>query len=143
MRSEPPRRAVEADIPAIAAVVNGWIDATPWLPRLHAPQAIEAIVRAAFPDREIWVIGDPVVAYLSLDPKAGRIAGLYCARPGEGHGRALIEAAKRGRSALTLSTHVPNVGAQRFYRREGFVETGRVDPEPPETVPEIVMEWRA
>jgi GNAT superfamily N-acetyltransferase len=143
MRSEPPRRAVPADVPAIAAVVNGWIDATPWFRRVHAPETIEGLVRDVLPRRVIWVIGAPVAGYLSLDPAENRVAALFCARTGEGLGKALMDVAKEGRTFLTLRTHVPNLAAQRFYRREGFVETGRADPEPPETVPEVVMEWRA
>jgi hypothetical protein len=143
MRSETPRRAVAADVPAIAAVVNGWIDATPWMPRVHPPETIEGFVRDAFPKRVIWVIGAPVAAYLSFDPEESRVAALFCARTGEGLGKTLLDRAKEGRAFLTLNTHVPNLGAQRFYRREGFVETGRKEAEPPETVPEIVMEWRA
>jgi ribosomal protein S18 acetylase RimI-like enzyme len=143
MTSELIRRAVAEDVPAIAAVVNGWIDATPWLPRVHAAQAIEGLVREAFPRRVVWVIGDPVAGFLSLDAGQGRIAALNCARTGAGLGKVLLDKAKEGRMVLTLSTHVPNAAAQRFYRREGFVETGRAEPELPETVPEIIMEWRA
>jgi GNAT superfamily N-acetyltransferase len=143
MKSEAPRRAGPDDVPAIAAVVNGWIDATPWMPRVHSPDVIEGFVREALPKRVIWVIGEPVAGYLSLDPEESRVAALYCARTGAGLGKALMDRAKEGRSFLMLWTHVPNLAAQRFYRREGFVETGRAEPEPPETVPEIRMEWRA
>ncbi|EEE36314.1 hypothetical protein RKLH11_147 [Rhodobacteraceae bacterium KLH11] len=38
---------------------------------------------------------------------------------------------------------MPNRAAQRFYRREGFVEVGTEPPAPPDTVPVIRMEWRA
>jgi GNAT superfamily N-acetyltransferase len=137
------RRAVNADIPAIAAVVNGWIDATDWFPRVHPPEAIEGFIREAFPIREIWVIGEPVEGYLSLDGAAGRVAALYCARTGAGIGKRLLDRAKLGRTRLTLRTHRPNIAAQRFYVREGFVAVGEAVPEPPDTVPELVMEWRA
>lgn len=138
-----PRRAVPADVPAMAAVVNGWIDATSWFPRVHPSETIEGFIRDAFAAREIWVVGEPVVGYLSLDAAAGRVAALYCSRTGEGLGKALLDEAKRGRARLTLRTHSPNVSAQRFYLREGFVHVGEVAPEPPETVPEIIMEWHA
>jgi hypothetical protein len=127
----------------MAAVVNGWIDTTPWFPRVHAPAAIEGFIREAFPIREIWVIGEPVEGYLSVDPAAGRVAALYCARTGAGLGKLLLDRAKLGRMRLTLRTHLPNIAAQRFYLREGFVAVGEAAPEPPETVPELVMAWRA
>lgn len=137
-----PRPAAPGDVPAIAAIVNGWIDATPWLPRAHPSAMIEGFVRDAFGRRELWVIGEPLAGYLSLDPETCRIHGLYCARTGAGIGRSLLDRARCGRGFLTLNTHELNRDAQRFYRREGFVAVGRVEPEPPETVAEIVMEWR-
>ncbi|ANT60626.1 GNAT family acetyltransferase [Salipiger sp. CCB-MM3] len=135
------RRAGEADIPGCAAVVNGWIDATPWFPRIFSESEIEGFIREAFTEREIWVSGEPIEAYLSLDPATLKVGALYCARTGAGLGKALLDRAKDGRERLWLHTHAPNLAAQRFYRREGFVETGRIAPEPPETVEEISMEW--
>ena len=128
----------------MAAVVNAWVDATEWFPRDHAPEVIEGFIRDALPYREIWVIGAPVAGYLSFDPESGRIGGLYCLRQGEGLGKALMDAVKAGRTHLWLQTHVPNLRAQAFYRREGFVQVGgEITPEPPDTVPELRMEWRA
>ncbi|WP_353471225.1 GNAT family N-acetyltransferase [Salipiger sp. H15] len=135
------RRATEADIPACAAVVNGWIDATAWFPRVHSAEEVEGFLREAFPEREIWVIGDPVEGYLSVDPGAGKVGALYCARSGAGLGKALMDKAKEGRDRLFLHTHVANEAARRFYAREGFVEAGAVDPEPPHESPELRMEW--
>ncbi|SDG72822.1 GNAT family N-acetyltransferase [Alloyangia pacifica] len=136
------RRATEADIPACAAVVNGWIDATEWFPRIYSPGVIEGFLREAFSLREIWVIGAPVEGYISIDPEIGKVGALYCARSGAGLGKALLDKAKEGRARLFLHTHVTNLAAQRFYRREGFRDAGEVDPEPPETLRELRMEWR-
>ncbi|MCA2010387.1 GNAT family N-acetyltransferase [Cereibacter sphaeroides] len=135
------RRASDADVPAMAAVVNGWVDATGWMPRVHAPDVLEGHLRDALPTREIWVAGEPVEAYLSLDPVEGKIGGFYCARTGQGLGKALMDRAKEGRDRLYLHTHEANAGARRFYAREGFVETARLPAEPPENLPEIRMEW--
>ncbi len=135
------RRAVDTDIGACAAVLNGWIDATPWFPRVHSAEEVEGFLRDAFPAREVWVIGNPVEGYLSVDPEAGKIGALYCARSGAGLGKALMDKAKEGRDRLFLHTHVANEAAQRFYRREGFVGAGAVDPEPPHELPELRMEW--
>ncbi|WP_226624751.1 GNAT family N-acetyltransferase [Alloyangia pacifica] len=135
------RHATEADIPACAAVLNGWIDATEWFPRVHSHAEIEGFLLEALPLREIWVIGDPVEGYVSVDPEIGKVGALYCARGGAGLGKALMDQAKEGRASLFLHTHVANLAAQRFYRREGFRDAGEVDPEPPETLRELRMEW--
>ncbi|GGG70815.1 N-acetyltransferase GCN5 [Salipiger pallidus] len=136
------RRATPEDAPAIAAVVNAWIDATPWMPRSEPPQTIEMYITKALPDHEIWVIGDPIDCYLSLDPGTSRIGALYCERTGQGFGKVLMDRVKEGREFLWLHTHVPNLAAQKFYAREGFHPVGgEIVPEPPETVPELRMEW--
>ena len=101
------------------------------------------MISHAFTTREIWVAGDPVQGYLSLDPEALKIGGLYCAIPGQGLGRALMDKVKEGRDYLWLNTHVPNEAAQRFYRREGFIEIGRHPAETPGAPDEVQMEWRA
>ncbi|MGI3166122.1 GNAT family N-acetyltransferase [Pseudooceanicola sp. 200-1SW] len=136
------RRAGRADIPACAAVASDWVEETGWMPRLHSVAELEGHIRAAFDAREIWVIGTPVAAYMSVDPEAGHIGALYCRTRGQGWGKAFLDKAKEGRDRLSLNTHVPNRAAQRFYAREGFFETGRRMPAPPETVEELRMEWR-
>lgn len=104
---------------------------------------LEDLIREAFPQREIWVAGDPVDCYMSIDPVEGKVGALYCLRTGAGVGKRLLDKAKENRDFLWLTTHVPNEAAQRFYRREGFVDVGTEPPVPPDTVPVIRMEWRA
>ncbi|WP_231388640.1 GNAT family N-acetyltransferase [Pseudooceanicola algae] len=136
------RRAQADDVVACAAVVDQWIEATDWMPRDASRDELETGIAAALPKREIWVAGDPVEAYLSLDPETLKIGGFYCAYPGRGVGRALMDRVKQGRDFLWLHTHAPNEAAQRFYHREGFVVTGSYLPTPPATLTEIRMEWR-
>ena len=135
------RRARPEDIPACAGVVNGWIDATGWISRAYPPEEIARFVEEAFPFREIWVVGDPVAGYLSLDPETARIGGLYTDRPGHGLGKALLDRAKEGRDYLYLWTHAPNAAAHRFYEREGFARVERKE-NGDDGLPEIRMEWR-
>ncbi|MBF9049588.1 GNAT family N-acetyltransferase [Roseobacter sp. HKCCD9010] len=137
------RRAEIGDVPACAAVANWWIDDTDWLPRDYPPEAIEGMIRDALPTREIWVAGDPVEAYLSYDPEKKRVGALFCRHGGRGVGKALMDRVKEGQDYLWLTTHEPNLRAQKFYIREGFTEVERFIPEPPETVREVKMEWRA
>ena len=138
------RRAVEADVPAMAQIVCDWEAATDWMPSPYAPEEIAGFIREAMPEREIWVAeGQPIEGYLSFDPTVSRVGGLYCRKTGAGVGKALMDRAKEGQDFVWLTTHEPNEAAQRFYRREGFVEVSRHDAEPPNTVREVRMEWRA
>tara|TARA_R110000764_G_scaffold111254_1_gene197969 strand:+ start:8004 stop:8459 length:456 start_codon:yes stop_codon:yes gene_type:complete len=148
-----PRRAEPRDVPAMAGIVNAWIDATPWMERDLPPQEIEALIGTGLPQREMWVIGDPAQAYISIEAEIAHIWGFYCARPGQGMGKRLLDRAKEDRDFLSLNTHVPNVAAQRFYAREGFAPVGEVPPGPvssvadtpqrvPTGIPELRMEWQ-
>lgn len=134
------RLADISDAPACAAIVNDWIDATDWLPRVHTRQAIAQMIATGIPMREVWVAGDPVAGYLSFHTEAAQIMGLYTARPGAGVGKALMDRVKTGRSWVQLYSHAANTRAHAFYRREGFVETGRKDTGA-DGIPEIRMEW--
>ena len=139
----PPRPATRADVPAMAAIVVAWEGAQDWLPDPPRPETIAGYIDAAFDAREIRVLGDPARAYASVDPQAEKLVALYCARPGQGDGKRLLDAAREGRDFLWLTTHAPNTAAHRFYAREGFVMAGELPPEPPhEDVPLYRMEWR-
>ena len=114
------RLAKSSDAPICAAIVNSWIDNTKWMPRIHSPDLVTQMIKDGIPIREFWVIGDPVLGYLSFNVEAQQIMGLYVARPGIGLGRALLEQVKLGKSYIKLWSHSANTAAHRFYLREGF-----------------------
>jgi putative acetyltransferase len=117
----PPRRTTTKNAPAMAQITE--------------------FILAAMPGRDIWVAGDPVQGYVSIDSETSRLGGLYCATPGAGLGRTLRARAKAGRDRLALHVHERNAGARRLCAREGFVERERHLPEPPARLVEIRMEW--
>lgn len=135
------RRAVADDAPACAAILNGWIDETEWMPRKIDADALVLLLRKGLPMREAYVIGDPVAGYLSLEAEAAHIRGFYVGGRGKGLGRALLDHVKQGRDYPKLNSHAANTRAHAFYHREGFVQTG--DPWPGDDgIDEITMEWR-
>jgi putative acetyltransferase len=81
------RLAKSSDAPICAAIVNSWIDNTKWMPRIDSPDLITQMIKDGIPIREFWVIGDPVLGYLSFNVEAQQIMGLYGAsgyRPRKG-----------------------------------------------------------
>ena len=138
-----PRRAEVADAAACAGIVRGWLDGLDWMPGggPSLEQLTEAIA-AGIPQREFWVIGDPVAGYLSFNREEELIGGLYTAAPGSGHGKALVDRVKEGRDFVQLWTHEANEAAHRFYHREGFVTVERKAEGRGEGIPELRMEWR-
>lgn len=136
------RHATRADVPAMAWIVAAWERGAEWNPDNAPIQEITGAIEAAFDAREIWVVGDPVEGYISIDPSRDHIGGFYVSRPGQGMGKRLLDRAKAGRARLTLNTHKPNTDAHRFYAREGFVVTGE-EAGSSGGVRELVMEWAA
>lgn len=148
------RRAEPRDVPGMASIVNQWIDDTEWMLRDLPAQKIENSLEEGLSQREIWVVGDPVQGYLSLEMEKAHIWGFYCAETGAGIGKKLLDEAKKGREFLSLNTHVPNKRAQQFYLREGFKPVGDLDEGKPSTlvsleerqktgIRELRMEWHA
>ncbi len=137
------RRAVPEDAAACARIVHGWVTHTQWMPDdvPTLPDFIE-MFQNGMPLREMWVSGDPVAAYLSLEAEVALVHGLYSAQPGAGHGKQLLDRVKTGRDRVQLWTHEPNVRAQAFYRREGFEVMERKAEGRGDGVPELRMEWR-
>jgi diamine N-acetyltransferase len=109
----------------------------------HAPAWYEA--RLADPAWALWIVETPLrapIGYavagppkvnLPVGPDDWELLRIY-ALPGwqgAGLGRRLLEAVeaearRRGAARLLLCVYTANVGAQRFYLREGFADTGAI-----------------
>ena len=143
------RRATTADLPACAAIINDYMDDTPWLPRVIDHQAIVEMYSPALLDKRIIFVAEDngeIAGYLSMDHKAGFIHAIYLRSDarGRGLGKALLDAAKEARrGGFELTVFEPNLNALRFYVREGLVEVpeGR-NPDTPEGVPTLLMRWQ-
>jgi putative acetyltransferase len=136
------RRAEASDAEACGDILNAWIDARDWMPRVHAPEDVRAFYRDfVLPHREVWVTGDPVEAFLAMDAEGTTVTSLYVARPGRGIGKALLDHAKVGRDRLSLWTFQANEGARRFYAREGLAEVRMTEGDNKEGLPDVLLEW--
>ncbi len=142
------RGGVAADAEPCAAIINAWVDATPWMPRVHSAEEVERRFRAqvmAVCRVCVAEVDGAVAGFVAVDGE-GFVAGLFVAEAarGRGIGAALIEAAKAARpEGLTLWTFVANTGARRFYAARGFVEAGGSDGENDEGLPDLRFDWKA
>ena len=139
---------------ACAAVLDGWIEETSWMPRLHDLESIRQFVgEVLLGGQRVWVAVERarVVGFIALDEAAGKngsapvVSALYLAAGarGRGIGRRLLDEAKRAApGGLDLWTFQANEGARRFYAREGFTELGRTDGENEERLPDVLVGWR-
>lgn len=139
------RAAGPEDAGACAAVFNGWVDATDWMPRVNPAEDVERHLREAVLPR--WSVtvaeaGGAVVGFMALDD--GRVDGLYLAAEArrQGIGSALIAAAKAASpGGLTLRTFVANAPARAFYAAQGFFELRRDEGDNEERLPDILLCW--
>ena len=144
MRSDAIRPARADDADACADILNQWIDTRDWMPRVHTPEEVRAFYRDfVFRNRTVWVTGDPVRGYMSMNDEAGEVMALYVATPGQGIGKAFLDFAKAGRDSLELWTFVANADARRFYRREGFTEIRQTEGDNEEGLPDVLFRWEA
>ena len=140
------RDAHISDMPACAAILNGWIDDTSWMPRVHDHENVERYYRdVVFQERQVKVadLDGRVCAFLALSDDAC-ITALYADRDYRraGFGKKLIDTAKAiFPERLDLWTFVENRGAQQFYRREMFTEVRRTDGDNEESLPDILFRW--
>ena len=143
------RQAQVPDLPSCAAILNDYIDATAWLPRVLDRQAIADMFSPALLEKRIIFVaenGGEIIGYLSMDHEAGFVHALYVhpAARGEGLGKALLDAARQARpQGFELTVFEPNADALRFYIREGLVEIPhgrRTDTD--EGVPTLLMRWK-
>ena len=135
------RKANISDAYSYAEIAHSWVQATSWMPNRFTLAELETFIEEGMPKREIWVVGDPIFAYLSFDRPNNSIAALYSKNPGRGYGRQLINHIKSHSSFLQLWSHSFNSKAHKFYIREGFV-TKEFNQLGADGIPEIRFEWK-
>ncbi|CTQ48767.1 GNAT family N-acetyltransferase [Jannaschia donghaensis] len=135
------RPATARDAAPCAAMVNAFIDAAPWHPRVHTAEDVARHYRdTVWTQRQVWVAGDPPHGFVAIDAD-GCITALYADPPRAGTGTRLITHAKARHTRLRLWTHQPNTAAQAFYAAQGFTELRRTDGDNEESVPDVLLEW--
>lgn len=145
------RAARPLDAGRTGDILHGFETSTPWMPRQHS--AAEAVAFCAMMIDRGWVTvavveggatGPGIAGFLARDGE--EIHALYLApdQTGQGIGRLLLDDAKARAGRLWLWTFQANLGAQRFYLREGFAEVRRTDGAGnDEGLPDIQYHWPA
>ncbi len=140
------RPATIDDVPACATILNQWIDATPWMPRVHSPADVERHYRDHVLSAHRVMVAETdgqVCGFLALTHE-GLVSALYISARTrrQGVGKALLDHAKAARpQGVTLWTFVANSDARRFYDREGFTEVRRTASDNEEGLPDVLMAW--
>jgi GNAT superfamily N-acetyltransferase len=141
------RTARSQDMAACAAIVNSWIDDTPWMPRIHSHEDVARFYKKdVLEQRKVFVVASSsqIIGVMALDTEH-TVTALYVAKNfrSQGVGRLLLDRAKtESRDGVKLWTFQANEPARRFYLREGFSEVNRTDGDNEEGLPDILLEWR-
>lgn len=138
------RAAWPTDAGRVGEILSGFIDETPWMPRIHT--RAEDLGFAGHMIEKGWV---------TVAEKDGHIGGfvarhfetihaLYvdATTRNQGCGTALLDGMKQDMRTLSLWTFQANDGAKRFYVRHGFKEAERTDGSGnDEGLPDIRFVW--
>ncbi|MGR3804978.1 GNAT family N-acetyltransferase [Marinibacterium profundimaris] len=159
------RPANPLDAGAVGDILHRFETETPWMPKQHS--AAEALSFCAMMIDRGWVtvaetVAEPVAETVDdpagAAPDAGRPIAGFLARDGDevhalyirpeetgqGIGRLLLRDAMERSARLWLWTFQANLGAQKFYLREGFAEIRRTDgADNDENLPDIQYAWPA
>ena len=136
-----PRLGCVGDASECAGIISRWIDVTTWMPRRHSTEELIEMMEEGIPFREFWVLGDPIIAYLSFNRELSQIMGLYVDFPGVGLGKLLLDKVKKGKNFIQLWSHLANTSAHSFYSREGFSKM-ELNQSGQDGIPEIRFEWK-
>ncbi len=135
------RDATAADAVALARVLGDWIHTTPWMPKLHTREQDVLFLRHLIGSRVVRMEASGAGFLARL---GGEVDALYLApvARGRGLGRALLDEAKAAERSLTLWCFQANLGARKFYAREGFVEAFMTGgDENTEHLPDVRLVW--
>lgn len=141
------RDAVSDDAPALAAILRGWIESTPWFPNLPAPQADVSFLGHKIASETVRVAEDAatgaVLGFLSRE--GDYVSCLYVdgAAQNRGVGRALIQEAQTACDRLSLWTFQANDQARAFYDAMGFAQVQCTDgSDNEEKLPDVEFLWQ-
>ena len=137
------RPADTADVPAMAKVLSGWIDDTPWMRRLHTLTEDFAFCQNLLKTTEVWV-ADASAGLGFVARHGDSIDALYLATSlrRKSWGTALLNAAQQHQTTLLLWTFQAKDAALRFYEANFFhisdvtLSEGNI-----EKLPNLHMTW--
>lgn len=141
------RPATPLDAGKLGAIMTETGRLIDWKPRLHSG-AEDIAFCATMIDRGWVTVAEDATNGVTgfLARNATEVNALFVApgRRDAGIGTALLQNAKAQSPRLELWTFQRNIGAQRFYQRAGFRETGRTDGQTnDENLPDIRYLWEA
>ena len=139
------RPARTTDAGRVGAILSGFIDETPWMPRIHTRAQDVAFAGMMIDRGWVTVAQAPAGVAGFVARNGGEIHALYVGADarGAGCGSALLQSMMEQAPALTLWSFQVNAPARAFYDKHGFREVERTDGAGnDEGLPDIRLEWQ-
>ncbi|MDA5557118.1 GNAT family N-acetyltransferase [Shimia sp. MMG029] len=139
------RRAQASDGPVMGAILQGWIEDTPWMPVLHSLEDTQRFCAGLVQTAGCWVAEDAGKVCGFVAAQQGWVHALYLAPDARrrGVGSALLKQVQRDAEELQLWCFQANEAAQRFYAASGFHIAEKTDGQGnAEKLPDIRYIWR-
>ncbi len=139
------RAARSTDAGRTGAILSGFIDETPWMPRVHT-RAQDVAFAADMIDRGWVTVAEKdgcVVGFSAHDGVTVHALYVDMALRAQGFGGQLLKDLQAKEDALSLWTFQANAPAQSFYVQHGFAEAERTDGAGnDESLPDIRLCWK-
>lgn len=139
------RAAWPTDAGKLGAMITEAVVANPWKPVLHS--GAEDISHAGRMIDRGWVTlaedeTGQIIGFIALEACYVHSLFVTSTAQGQGVGTMLLEHAKSQADSLDLWTFQANTGAQRFYKRHGFVEVEKTSgADNDEGLPDVRFQW--
>ncbi len=136
--------AQPGDARALARIMGGWIQETPWIPQMHTPEQDRRHLERLIDRMDVMVARNWRGPWGFLARDGAKVQAFYLAPRvrGRGLGGRMMAATQAQVPRLELWCFQANEGALRFYARHGFTEVERTEGMGnDEKLPDVRLVW--
>ena len=109
-----------ADAVDCPQIVQNWVNNMPRIPKNISLAHFEEIIAMIIQIWGFWLIGKPIIGYLSYITEVSQVVRLYVNIPSKGLGKVFLDQVKMGRNFIFVWSNLPKSNVRCFYLREGL-----------------------
>ena len=109
-----------ADAVDCSQIVQNWVNNMPRIPKNISLAHFEEIILVIIQIWEFWLIGKPIMGYLSYITEVSQVVRLYVNIPSKGLEKVFLDQVKIDRNFIFVWSNLPKFNVRCFYLREGL-----------------------
>ena len=109
-----------ADAVDCSQIVQNWVNNMPRIPKNISLAHFEEIIVVIIQIWEFWLIGKPIMGYLSYITEVSQVVRLYVNIPSKGLEKVFLDQVKIDRNFIFVWSNLPKFNVRCFYLREGL-----------------------